>query len=219
MTLALTPLQRAPYMMEVHELAGTLLRRLTELEAVSEIWKQMDDSVDEQLAQPQTLAVDSLVVVTRAKVAEQTKFFDLLEAFLAAWARLSLLLFPNKGDTATLTQRNERAEALQQVLDVPATSPLADRELRNAWMHFDERLDEAIVLKTYENRHRFVRSALASRYIGTTCGSWKSIRSLCTIGSGTEHKVRWRCGPRDLNFSDCMGHRPIRWPANKRLQL
>jgi hypothetical protein len=58
--------------------------------------------------------------------------------------------------------------ALQAILKVDDQHPLADRELRNSWMHFDERLDAAIVGKTYGDRHRFVQSSKASEFVGKT---------------------------------------------------
>jgi hypothetical protein len=80
-----------------------------------------------------------------------------MEAFLAAWARLSLLFLP----TQTAGKEGEnRGDVLQLILDVDvSTSPLADRVLRNAWMHFDERLDQAVRAGTWGSRHRFVRSS------------------------------------------------------------
>jgi hypothetical protein len=166
--MTLTPLQRAPYVREVHDLASTLLQRLTELEVVSAAWKQQDRSADQQLDDESQLDVDQFAVTLRAIGDGQTSFFILLESFLAAWARLSLLFFPIMGEASTEKHRSERAEALCKVLGIGGTSTLADRELRNAWMHFDERLDSAIVQNTFGDRHRFVRSNQAGPLIEKT---------------------------------------------------
>jgi hypothetical protein len=165
--MALTRVQRAHYIMEAHELAGTLLARLAELESGSTNWQNAVDAADKELDQG-TPDVDSLATTLRSQVAIQTSFFDLLEAFLAAWARLSLLCFPNKGASTTAEFRLARGEALRLALAVPTDSPLADRDLRNAWMHFDERLDEATVSGSIGDRHRFVRSAEIGPHLDTT---------------------------------------------------
>jgi hypothetical protein len=70
----------------------------------------------------------------------QVAVFDRLEQFLAAFARLSLLIFPvSKSRFA-----KERAETMQLCLGVDESSPIADRDLRDHWMHHDERLDFAV---------------------------------------------------------------------------
>ena len=79
---------------------------------------------------------------------------------------MSLLLFPDGGNDAHAGYRSERGEALREALKIGTDTPLADRNLRNAWMHFDERLDGAILNGTFGDRHRFMLSNQASSYIG-----------------------------------------------------
>ncbi|MFL5579167.1 MAG: hypothetical protein ACJ8AO_02255, partial [Gemmatimonadaceae bacterium] len=85
---------------------------------------------------------------------QQGAMFEALEAFLAAWARVSLLLFPTHGDKA-------RGKALRDVLALTQLAVLNDRELRDAWMHFDERLDAAVKAGPSFNRHKWTRSITA----------------------------------------------------------
>jgi hypothetical protein len=69
-----------------------------------------------------------------------------MEGFLTAWARTSLLLFPatpeRKRDAKESAEA--RGSTLRQILEVDGDHPLSDRGLRNAWMHYDERLDAAL---------------------------------------------------------------------------
>ncbi|MGH7670386.1 MAG: hypothetical protein ACRENQ_12930 [Gemmatimonadaceae bacterium] len=70
----------------------------------------------------------------------QAETFDEIDAFLAAFVRVSLLVFPehNTGFAA------ERGVALQAVADLPPDSVLGDREFRDGWLHHDERFDYAV---------------------------------------------------------------------------
>lgn len=57
---------------------------------------------------------------------------------------------------------SEVRELMDALLDSP-TSPLSDRQLRNAWMHFNERLDQAIEQGTLGNRHEVTTAAEGAR--------------------------------------------------------
>ena len=59
-------------------------------------------------------------------------------------------------------------EVIRAALAVAPRSILADRELRDSWMHFDERLDRAFLTETFRERHRFVRSSKAAALIAST---------------------------------------------------
>jgi hypothetical protein len=79
-----------------------------------------------------------------------------------------LLLFPLAGNEKTSEFRKSRGEGLRKVLGVGNDSPLADRELRDSWMHFDERLDAAVSSGKFGNRHGFVRSERVEDYVDNT---------------------------------------------------
>jgi hypothetical protein len=159
--------ERAHYVLEIQELAGSLLRRLGEIEGVSRRWAQHVDCAEAQLANEATIDVQEFQRTMRAQVVVQTEFFDLVEAFFAGWARLSLLLFPAvKGPGATF--RTDRGQTLRQALSIADDSVFSDREFRDAWMHFDERLDAAVQKGTLGNRQCFVQSAQAKARIPTT---------------------------------------------------
>ncbi len=134
-----------PYDLELRDLIDSCLYRLDQLENAATECVKLDDQLS-------TEHLDSDVL--QQKVATHTRIFDLLEAFLAGWARLSLLLFPD--DSTAFTQH--RGQILQRILDLRDSSVFADRALRNSWMHFDERLDRAVAAGTGANRHLFTRS-------------------------------------------------------------
>jgi hypothetical protein len=67
----------------------------------------------------------------------QSTLFDALETFLTSYARVSLLLFPVGSSAFT----RERGSTLTSCLGIDATSPLNDRDLRDSWIHHDERID------------------------------------------------------------------------------
>ena len=90
------------------------------------------------------------------KTRQQTHIFDNLEAFLTGWARVSLLFYPVR-ECDDFTRL--RAATLQSIFAVDASSPLADRELRNAWMHHDKRLDRLVANDTLGSRQLFKRSS------------------------------------------------------------
>lgn len=145
---------------EVHDLIDSLLSRLDELEGLSGAWMAAHRRADraQHISTSQARVTFQNALLKQRRV--QTKTFDAIEAFLAAWARLSLLFFPD----AKAPGAKDRARVLRAVyLMSGGTSPLADRKLRNVWMHFDERLDLAIEQRTLGNRHQFTTSAKGAR--------------------------------------------------------
>lgn len=84
----------------------------------------------------------------------QTLVFDYLDAFLGAFTRVSLLIFP----IAMTAFAKERATTMQTCLQLDESSLLADRELRGSWTHHDERLDFAVQNKLGATGQTFTRS-------------------------------------------------------------
>ena len=156
----LTSVDLSMFNSEVHELIDALLYRLDELEQLSGAWKAANREAKRAAHISDSRSRESFERALHKQRQVQAKAFDTIEAFLAAWARLSLLFFP-QGKNAKTTNRGD---VLRRVYFVHSrTSPLADRQLRNAWMHFDERLDHAIETKTLGNRHQFTTSAQGAR--------------------------------------------------------
>ncbi len=130
----LTSVDLSMFNSEVHELIDALLYRLDELERLSGAWKAANRRAKRAEHISDSRARDGFEPALHKQRRVQTMAFDAIEAFLAAWARLSLLFFPQAKDP----KAKNRGEVLRKVyLMDRRTSPLADRQLRNAWMHFD----------------------------------------------------------------------------------
>jgi hypothetical protein len=146
--------------MEIRELADSVLYRLVRLEAASERWSSARAESEAQArSRRQEYNRDAFDEAIRRLGSEQREIFDDLESLLSAWARLSLLLQPIGGKTEAGKFSTARGKLLRDLLQIEDDSLLLDRDLRNSWMHFDERLD-AVIRQTgrWGNRHRFIHS-------------------------------------------------------------
>jgi hypothetical protein len=70
----------------------------------------------------------------------QAETFERIDGFLAAFVRVSLLVFPESDAPFAVA----RGEAIRASAGVADDSVLNDREFRNSWLRHDERLDYAI---------------------------------------------------------------------------
>lgn len=158
-----------PYVNEVGELGSSLLRHLDELDRLSKAWQEHSDRADAEVASAPNHDDAVLKQAIAAQIAVQRDLFNEFEAFLAGFARLSLLFFPQvgKGDSDA-NFRNKRSEKLQAIFKVKSDGALSNRDVRNAWMHFDERLDSAIANGQFGDRQRFVVAAKADDYKKST---------------------------------------------------
>lgn len=90
-----------------------------------------------------------------AQLRAQAHLFDTLESFLTAFARASLLLFP----VSRSPFAQKRGATMQQCLAQDySSSPLNDRDLRDSWMHHDERMDSAVEARRSASGQTFTRS-------------------------------------------------------------
>lgn len=154
----LTGLQVAVYLQEIHETAAAARWTLNELELSATRRTEATARAERELvaADPDGARMAEAWV---AQNMEHQHLFHGLEAFLAAWSRVSLLVFPT-GRSGSFAQR--RGALLREVLELTPVdaAALGDRELRDAWMHFDERLDAAMHGETLlPERHRFTVSS------------------------------------------------------------
>lgn len=77
------------------------------------------------------------------RVSGETRLFGSVEAFFAAWARASLILYPTKGNQL-------RGRHLRAVLGFGyelGPEEYRDRHLRDGWMHLDEDIDRIMELR------------------------------------------------------------------------
>lgn len=78
-------------------------------------------------------------------MAHQDEVLMALDGFLAAWSRASLILWPAPRGPAALRARAEaRGAYLCEMMRIDESHVLHDRELRDHWVHYDERLDAAL---------------------------------------------------------------------------
>jgi hypothetical protein len=163
--MPLTDRQLTTYLLEVREVVELMLVRFSEIATISGHWVRAKSSEEQQLADWEagvTFDDDTWREVMSTRARSQAEYFLALEGYLAAWARLSLLLFPLAGKGKLAQFRDERGQRLRTELGISSTSILVDRELRDSWMHFDERLDAAILDGTFRERHYFVRATEAA---------------------------------------------------------
>lgn len=149
------------YLSEIRDLASSVLYRLRQLDAASGRWEAARADADSALGvRAREYRREEHADALSRLTSEHREVFDELEALLAAWARLSLLLNPQKGKGEAGVFALARGHVLRAVLAVSEQSPLLDRDLRNSWMHFDERLDTVIrSTGRWGNRHRFIHSS------------------------------------------------------------
>jgi hypothetical protein len=114
---------------------------LSELRKVLDILLWRADEIESCMAEQRLTGAVTDQLMERGRwcktISGETRLFGAIEAFLAAWARMSLLLYPIK-------ERDQpRGQHLRFVLgirEVGPTAPLNDRKLRDGWMHLDEDL-------------------------------------------------------------------------------
>ena len=152
------------YMSEVHDLTDACLFQLQQLERASVRWAELGEVVarrrvraDARVRDREAREVIHSAMMAKARV--QSEIFDGVEAFLAAWARLSLIFKP--GDRRSSPYRDftvMRGNTLRRLYGLEGRHPLLVRSARDNWMHSDERLDQAWMEARLGNRQSFVKS-------------------------------------------------------------
>lgn len=152
------------YLSEIELLADSFGSRVTDIEEACRRWSDHESCTASQLAaQQHTFSAAVLDRGLHGKGCEQSQVFHALDGLLACWARLSLLLFPvQKEITDAARWRGLRGRTLRELLAVPFDSLLSNRDVRDAWMHFDERLDQAVQQGRLGNRQTMCSSVSAA---------------------------------------------------------
>jgi hypothetical protein len=160
---SLTVISVQLYISEIADLLASLSSRFVELENASQRWRNHESIAVEQLAAlPNAFREASFAEALVGKANEQSHVFHSLDGLLACWARLSLLLFPAHDNSDAGKWAKTRGKTLRQLLDIPSDSLLANRDVRDSWMHFDERLDHAVQEGRLGNRQTMCSSASAA---------------------------------------------------------
>ena len=139
-----------PYMLELEQTCELALVQFQELEKQSQEWMHLFQA-------PGTQSRDDTRDTNM--IERQGSLFGRLEAFLAMWARASLLPFPTIRNDDSRDYVSWRGEALREALGLAGDHHLANREFRDAWMHSDERLDRLVRSNVEYVRQRFVVSS------------------------------------------------------------
>lgn len=139
------------YLTELEVLAQVMSTHATSLMAARSKWIDVHGKLQARLSTSPTPKGTAAVVGEKLK--QQWALWLPLESFLTAWARASLLLFPAKKNHSACA----RGAYLRGVLNIHDDHLLSNRDLRNDWMHFDERLDSAIASCGQADSQRFER--------------------------------------------------------------
>jgi hypothetical protein len=176
--LRLRPLDRvgaSMFLTEAINLSHYILYLIQEAEDARGEWLENDTiAASHARASDKDFSHSIFMQAGQNTVSAQGKVFEVFEATCAAWARLSLLFFPlegrSKGKSVHDSWRLGRGMALQRILALDPTSLLADRDFRDSWMHFDERMDLAFQQRWLGNRQQFTRTS------GVEAAAARSIR-------------------------------------------
>lgn len=145
------------YVSEIGDLLDSLQFRIQYLRGARDAWLEHQNAANAQAkAPPDTFDQQTFVEALNAGGQQQTSVFDAFEALLAAWARLSLFVHSIGGADDLAVWRAERGKRLRELLQRSPDTLLSSRTFRDSWMHFDERMDRAVVEGWLGNRQQFV---------------------------------------------------------------
>jgi hypothetical protein len=149
----LTDPQLVPYLTELERAVAAALSHFERLEEAASAWVAIRKTLQSPLQSAPSRFTD----------VQQTAF-DALEAFLASWARTSLLVYP----TSQSPFGQARGTAMRESLQLPDET-LDNRMLRDSWVHCDERIDAMVSRGHLANLQRFLLSGEVTEVIiGTT---------------------------------------------------
>lgn len=134
------------FRIELRDTIDAALDRLATLEGMATKWVTTDIALtrepgDADFGSPKITTVE--IEALNSQRSAQTLIFETLEDFLARWARVSNILYPNQ-KRSTAAQRGARLRRRLSLPDKPHDHILGNRHLRDAWAHFDERLDACL---------------------------------------------------------------------------
>jgi hypothetical protein len=131
------------FLSEIRDTAISALKRIVVFEEAAKAWIGIQAAI---VSWPDDgSGLDELFGRGNEQRDAQYEMFEALDDVLARWTRVSQMLFPT-GRTEPARRAMKRADRLLEFLNLPAeiSRTLGDRKLRDAWTHFDERLDDAL---------------------------------------------------------------------------
>lgn len=130
----------ALYQSEVHDLTDACLYQLTQLEKASRKWLKLKEittrhTVRTRAGMRDRKSQDGYHAAMQAMGRVQSALFDGVEAFLAAWARLSLIFRPGRSRSPFRAFTAHRGATMCRLYGLEAGHLLLDRAARDNWMH------------------------------------------------------------------------------------
>lgn len=132
------------FLQELRFLSGAALTHGEQLQGIAQQWTDVTrqlESPDLPLRPRRTRNLAERNERTRLqqeRVHLQGDAFVAIEAFLSAFGRISMIVFP----TAKGRLARDRGARLAAALGIDRDHPIAGKQLRNKWTHFDELIDE-----------------------------------------------------------------------------
>jgi hypothetical protein len=121
-TKDLSQSQLIPYAIEMRDAIDAALYRFEQIEKLAVEWMQVYGSTPRSLPQI------------------QSHLFDEIEAFLAAFTRISYLIFPASNESFA----QNRGKSIRRALGISETFLENERCSRDNWVHHDERIDQGV---------------------------------------------------------------------------
>lgn len=144
----------ATYLVELQQLAGAMILYAESVEQARDQWIDSHRAwVELSRLHPREQANrqnEESPAYLHALQESQREIWMAMEGLLSVWARASLLLFPSRKASEA------RGSHLRGILGIPNDHLLSDRTLRNHWMHYDERLDDALAEHGAVTPQRFI---------------------------------------------------------------
>lgn len=135
------PQHHYPFLLEIRDTSEDALVRYAELESAAARWLAIHGR--------ENAAPSEWRGMNEQMSEEQSAIFRALEAFLASFSRVSLLIYPamprnrKRHQDADIVYRKARGACMRYLLARPPIDPINDVDLRHSWAHFDERMDAA----------------------------------------------------------------------------
>jgi hypothetical protein len=140
------------YFQELEVQAGQALALLDAIQVNAKAWFRA------RTAKVTSVQADDRRLLAANK-AKTNVYWD-LDHFLAIWSRVSLLVAPApRGKGLHAAAAKERGRCLRCLLGLRANDPITRRQVRDSWMHFDERMDRALAAGSFGVAQAFCRSS------------------------------------------------------------
>lgn len=160
-------IQLGIYLKELRHVTGVAASHLLAAHEAGRAWRRMSDleQAREADGEPERMAPS-----VKRRILEEKLYYS-AEAMLAAYARASLLLFPGAAlarrtrvDRHAAADRRDkrvlRGADLRKLLEIDEHHAISRRELRDSWMHADERIDELIANHTIVELQGYFRDGV-----------------------------------------------------------